>query len=241
MSERKIMIVDDEIEIIEMVKLFLERENYELITLNFGDEVLDKVKDVKPDLLILDILLPGIDGIEICQSLRKFTDIPIIFISCKAEDVDKVVGLSAGGDDYMTKPFSPIELVARVKAHLRRSSTLKTAQINAVITRGSLEMNRFTQRVFVHGREVHLSSREFKLLHQLAQHPGRIYSLAELYELVWGIDSISDTRTVMVHISNLRKKLEDVQAANTADRSKNAPYIVTIRGAGYKFNEDQLG
>jgi DNA-binding response OmpR family regulator len=225
------MIIDDEIEILELVALYLERENYEVTCLSNANETLEKVKEINPDLLILDILLSGVDGVELCRNLRKFTDIPILFISGKRDDVDKVIGLSAGGDDYITKPFSPIELVARVKAHLRRNHINNYKQFNQgkQMKYDALEIDLSNQTVRLHGYEVSLSSREFKILTQLAKHPGRVFSIDDLYQLVWGTDSFSDTRTVMVHISNLRKKIEE-------DPSYPS-YIITARGTGYKFNE----
>jgi DNA-binding response OmpR family regulator len=227
----KIMIVDDEIEILELVALYLERENYEVTCINNANQTLEKVKEIGPDLLILDILLSGVDGIELCRDLRKFTDIPILFISGKREDVDKVIGLSAGGDDYITKPFSPIELVARVKAHLRRNHTNSYKQFNQgqIMKYDALEIDLFNLTVHLHGSEISISSREFKILTQLAKHPGRIFSIDDIYQLVWGTESFSDARTVMVHISNLRKKIEE--------NPSNPSYIITLRGIGYKFNE----
>lgn len=231
MVSSRVLVVDDELEIVEMITLFLERENYAVMGLTDSTNVLEMVTEWSPDLVIMDVLLPGMDGIELCHHLRKFVDIPVLFVSCKSEDLDKVIGLTAGGDDYITKPFSPIELVARVKAHLRRNRMISKRQSvgTEIMKYDELEINLMTQEVQIEGKTISLSAREFKLLSQLAQHPGRIYSMNELYERVWGTDSISDTRTVMVHISNLRKKLE-------LDPS-NPLYIQTVRGAGYKFIE----
>lgn len=236
MSNPHILIIDDETEILEMITLFLERENYDVTCLQEGDQVVETVKLIHPELIIMDILLPDIDGVELCRQIRKFSDAPIVFISCKGEDMDKVIGLSAGGDDYITKPFSPMELVARVKAHLRRNQLIsRNPQAQSppqMMKFNELEINLMMQEVLKAGSRIALSAREFKLLTQLARHPGRIYTTDELYELVWGEDSFSDTRTIMVHISNLRKKLEFDPA--------NPEYILTIRGAGYKFNEKHI-
>lgn len=231
MASSKIMIVDDEEEILEMIRLFLEREDFEVICFQDGDQIEEAVKENQPDLLILDVLLAGIDGVELCRRLRTFSDIPILFISCKTEDFDKVIGLSVGGDDYIAKPFSPMELVARVKAHLRRNQFLSVSRESSskVMKFDGLEIDLHIQTVRMNGENLALSAIEFKVLAQLAQYPGRIFHMDELFELVWGPYNSSDTRTIMVHISNLRKKLGD---------SPSKPcYIQTVRGAGYRFNE----
>ncbi|HET7657300.1 MAG TPA: response regulator transcription factor [Bacillales bacterium] len=231
MASAKIMIVDDEEEILEMIRLFLEREDFDVLCLQDGNRIEEAIKEHQPDLLILDVLLDGVDGVELCRRLRTFTDIPILLISCKSEDFDKVIGLSVGGDDYITKPFSPMELVARVKAHLRRNQILSKSRESSskVMKFDDLEIDLHMQTVSINGESLALSAIEFKVLTQLARHPGRIFHMDELFELVWGPYNSSDTRTIMVHISNLRKKLGDSPSEHS--------YIQTIRGAGYRFNE----
>lgn len=225
------MVVDNDPDILELIQLYLKRENYDTICLRNGKEVIECVKKTHPHLIILDILLSDTDGVELCQELRKFTDVPILFISAKADAMDKVIALSAGGDDYITKPFHPVELVARVKAHLRRNhaSNLYAPEEIFTLKFGKLEIHLHSQTVYLDGQEIHLSSGEFKLLAILAKHPGKIFSSSALYELVWKNKGINSSQTIMVHISNIRKKIEPNPASPV--------YILTVRGAGYKFND----
>lgn len=225
--KEKILVVDDEQEIVELIMIYLQKEGFEVITCDRGDEVLRHIDEHQPDLIILDVLLPGLDGIEACREIRKHSNVPIIFISCKSDDMDIILGLGVGGDDYMVKPFSPGHLVARVKAHLRRNTMLQTWQQDDKLTFEGLEINLTSHQVFAHGQEIQLSSKEFDLLALLAKHPMKVFKIDELYEKIWGSDSLGDTRTLMVHISNLRKKIEKDAA--------NPTFIVTIRGVGYKF------
>jgi DNA-binding response OmpR family regulator len=226
----KILIVDDEIEINQLISLYLQKEGFKVSILEHGDQVISFVQAEKPDLIILDILLPGLDGIELCRELRKFTQIPILFVSCKTDDIDIILSLEVGGDDYITKPFSPGQLVARVKANLRRklltAKSLEQDQQKIIFT--GLEINLSTYQVFLNGKEVSLSAKEFEILVILAQHPHRVFKIDDLYQRIWGSDSFGDTRTLIVHISNLRKKVESDIA--------NPKYILTVRGVGYKFN-----
>jgi DNA-binding response OmpR family regulator len=229
MTGQKIMIVDDEPEIVELITIYLEREGYTVIPCDNGQQALELVIMHRPDLIILDILLPGMDGIEVCRQLRKNDPTPILFLSCKSEDIDIILGLSIGGDDYMTKPFSPSQLVARVKAQLRRSALLDQHRYEADVLRfPGLEIDLVSHIVKVNGRTVQLSAKEFDLISILAKTPNRVYRLEQLYELVWSLDSLGDPRTLIVHISNLRKKIEP----NPAEPK----YILTVRGFGYKFN-----
>jgi DNA-binding response OmpR family regulator len=230
MAGEKILIVDDEHEIIQFVQLYLEKENFEVISAQNGKQALEKARLEKPSLIILDIMLPDVDGVDLCLQLRRESNVPIIFLSCKQEDIDKAFALSAGGDDYVTKPFSPIELVARVKAHLRRDRFFMNKKKEKEIIRySSLEIHPNTYEVFVDDRPVKLSAKEFEILSILMKNPKRIYSSEQLYQMVWQDDGLGgDFRTVIVYIGNIRKKIED--------DSSNPKYILNIRGVGYKFN-----
>lgn len=224
-----ILIVDDEAEIVELLSLYLIREGYEVISTNSGPQAIEYVSAHRPDLIILDNLLPGLDGIEVCRQLRTMVNTPIVFISCKNKDIDIILGLGVGGDDYITKPFSPSQLVARVKAHLRRTHMLNQQKGNPLrLNYNGLEIDLNSHQVKVDGHPVSLSAKEFDVLVLLAKTPERVYRIEHLYQLIWGLESLGDTRTLMVHISNLRKKLEP----NPAEPK----YIMTVRGVGYKFN-----
>ncbi|MEK8130682.1 response regulator transcription factor [Paenibacillus filicis] len=229
MSGEKILIVDDETEIVELITLYLRKEGFNVLCSSSGAEAIEMVREHRPDLVILDILLPELDGIEVCRQIRKHYTTPILFLSCKSEDMDIILGFSIGGDDYMTKPFSPGQLVARVKAHLRRSQLLEQHKEEAqILSFPGLEVDLLSRTVKLNGQPVPLSSKEFDLLLHLARTPGKVLSLEQLYKLTWGVDSNGDTRTLLVHISNLRKKVEP----NPTDPR----YILTVRGVGYKFN-----
>lgn len=230
MAGEKILIADDHVEICDLVEQFLNHDGFKVIKTEHAKGALDLFHANKPNLIILDIILPDMDGIELCKEFRKITDVPIIFISCKHDEIDKILALGVGGDDYLTKPFSPRELVARVKAHLRRNVlTLlpKQDEKPSPLLYQDLEINPSTHTVKVCQKAISLSAKEFELLHHLAANPNRVYNNDQLFNLIWGSDSMGDTRTVMVHISNLRKKIEK-------DPS-NPKYVSTIRGVGYKF------
>jgi DNA-binding response OmpR family regulator len=231
MSGSKILVVDDESEITELITLYLEREGYEVYSAEDGEEAIRIAETQKPDLIILDILLKSLDGIEVCKRIRTVSSVPILFLSCKSDDTDIIHGLTVGGDDYVTKPFSPSQLVARVKAHLRRQSAALQQRsdrgIGEVLAFDGLTINVAARTVHAGEKEVFLSAKEFDLLVCLAQSPNRAFALDDLYNAVWGYDSMGDTRTLMVHVSNLRKKIEPDPA--------NPVYIVTVRGVGYKF------
>lgn len=229
MAGELILIVDDEMEIRDLICRYLVKENYRVISADCGAAALDMVNEHQPNLIILDILLPDHDGIEICSRLRPQTSAPILFLSCKDADLDKILGLSVGGDDYITKPFSPGELVARVKAHLRRANHIEVEERPKKLLRfPGLEIDFDSYAVRVGNEYITLPAKEFELLAVMAQNPNRLYRTEQLYNLIWKENSIGDTRTVMVHISNLRKKIEKDPA--------NPDYILTVRGIGYKFN-----
>ncbi len=230
MRKQKILVVDDELEIRDLINLYLSKEGFQVFTASDSQEACTLTYQERPDLIILDILLPKQDGFELCSQLRQTTDAPVIFLSCKTENMDKILGLTVGGDDYMTKPFSPGELVARVKAHLRRTYIQeKSATSKQILNYPGLQIYLTSHSVFVNGIPVVLTAKEFELLVLFAQNPNRVFYTDQIFEKIWktyGLDG--DTRTVMVHISNLRKKIESNPAT--------PKYILTIRGVGYKFN-----
>ena len=218
----KIMVVDDEPHIIELTKLYLEREGYQVEGVATGQDALLKLNSINPDLIILDLMLPDIDGFEVCRQIRAKSQVPILMLTARKEDVDKIVGLELGADDYATKPFNPRELVARVKAILRRyQAGLKPSDTIEV---GSLRIDLSRHEVTVNGQPVKLRTKEFALLSTLAQNLGIVLSREKLLELVWGYDYYGETRTVDVHINHLRDKMAGAGAC-----------IETIRGTGYKM------
>jgi DNA-binding response OmpR family regulator len=209
--------------------MYLKREGFATVVCDNGNRVLELVLMHRPALIVLDILLPGTDGIEVCRQLRKNDPTPVLFLSCKSEDMDVILGLSIGGDDYMTKPFSPAQLVARVKALLRRSELTDQHRNESQMLRyPGLEIDLVSHLVRLNGKTVQLSAKEFDLITIMAKTPNRVYALEQLYELVWDLDSVGDPRTLIVHISNIRKKIEP--------NPSKPKYIVTVRGFGYKFN-----
>src|SRR5450759_1509449 len=223
----KILVVDDEEHIIELVELYLSKEGYQVVKATDGDEAVEKFADEKPDLLVLDIMLPGRDGLDVLRQVRKTSQVPVIMLTARESEVDKVVGLELGADDYLTKPFSPRELVARVKAVLRRSKPT-AAEADAVVEREGLAISTQRREVQVEGRgEVELTAKEFDLLLVLASNPGIVLTRERLMEKVWGYEYIGDTRTVDVYIRHLREKLSD-----DADKPR---FVETVRGVGYRF------
>jgi DNA-binding response OmpR family regulator len=227
MAGEKILVVDDEKEIADLIRLYLIGEGYEVLLANTGNQAMELFHVHKPDLIILDVLLPDLDGFEICRQVKAQAITPIIFLSSKDKNLDKIVGLEIGGDDYMIKPFDPAELMARVKAHLRRAR-LGGLTPNQVLKFVDLEINLDHFTVKNRGGSVVLSAREFQILALLAQNPGRIFNAEQIYRLVWNDNNPVDWRTIPVHISNLRKKIEK-------DPS-HPQYILTVKGLGYKFN-----
>jgi DNA-binding response OmpR family regulator len=229
MEDISILVVDDEREITELLSLYLTREGYSVHLADNGADAVRLAESLRPNLIVLDIQLGQMDGIEACRRIREQSDVPILFVSCKDDDNDIIHGLSVGGDDYMTKPFSPRQLVARVQAQLRRQALRADAKAAPhVLTFDGLTIDTAARTVEIDGRSVALSVKEFDLLSYLAHHPNQAFRLDDLYQVVWGAESIGDTRTLMVHISNLRKKIECDPA--------NPRYIHTVRGIGYKFD-----
>lgn len=229
MNGKHILIVDDEPTIVEVVQLYLQREGFEVTTAADGQAALAAVARRRPDLMILDLMLPHIDGLEIIRQVRASGALPIIMLTARSEETDRVVGLELGADDYVTKPFSPRELVARVKAVLRRSQAAAQASDNqdTAILAGPFRIEASSRKVILDGRELTLTAREFDLLIFLARHPGQVFNREQLLDQVWGFTFASDASTVTVHIRRLREKIEQDP---TAPR-----FLLTVWGVGYKF------
>ncbi|MDD2978939.1 MAG: response regulator transcription factor [Hespellia sp.] len=225
----KILIVEDEEAIADLEKDYLEINGFEVEVANDGKQGLERALAEDFDLFILDLMLPGVDGFEICRQVRDEKNTPIIMVSAKKDDIDKIRGLGLGADDYMTKPFSPSELVARVKAHLARYERLigSTIEENKVIEIRGLKIDTTARRVWVNGEEKSFTTKEFDLLTFLAGHPNHVYTKDELFSEIWDMESIGDIATVTVHIKKIREKVE-------YDTS-NPQYIETIWGVGYRF------
>ena len=221
----KVLVVDDEVHIVELARLYLTREGYEVEGVGDGDQAMARFGQLKPDLVILDIMLPGTDGLTLCKEIRKQSQVPIIMLTARDEVTDKVVGLEVGADDYLTKPFHPQELVARAKALLRRARV--EPDMPKLIRAGKLEIDLERHEVR-HGKaKVQLRPKEFDLLTLLARHPGRVFQRSELLDLVWGYDFPGYTRTVDVHVQQVREKL--------AGASVTDPSIQTVWGVGYRL------
>ena len=228
MVTRKILVVDDEMKIVNLVKLYLEKNGFEAFVAVDGQEALDVFRRAKPSLVILDLSLPKVDGIDVCRTIRRESQVPIIMLTARAEDTDKLIGLELGADDYVTKPFSPKELVARVRAVLRRTSNIPTSTEVIAIADLEIDVNRFEVRK--RGTLIDLTATEFKLLQVLAETPGRVYTRLQLLDRVQGDAFEGYERTIDAHIKNLRQKIED-------DPQRPA-YVVTVFGVGYKFQDN---
>ena len=225
----KILIIEDEIEIADLEKDYLELSGFEVQTANDGLKGLEMALNEKFDLVILDLMLPGMDGFEVCKEIREKKNLPIIMVSAKKDDIDKIRGLGLGADDYMTKPFSPSELVARVKAHMARYERLVGTQAreNDIIEIRGIRIDKTARRVYVNDVEKIFTTKEFDLLTFLASNPNRVYTKEELFREIWDMESIGDIATVTVHIKKIREKVE-------YDTAK-PQYIETIWGVGYRF------
>jgi DNA-binding response OmpR family regulator len=202
-TKQKIMVVDDDENICELLRLYLEKEGYEVYIVNDGLKAIDMIKQVTPELVVLDIMLPGADGWQVCREIRKFTNVPVIFLSAKGETFDKVLGLELGADDYVEKPFETKELLARIKAVLRRVRTKSTENLEEVVY-PNLVVNKTTFTVLVDGKEVQMPPKELELLYFLSSNPNKVYTRDQLLEYIWGYDFFGDSRTVDVHIKRLR-------------------------------------
>jgi DNA-binding response OmpR family regulator len=226
---KKVLIIEDDVSIAELERDYLEINGFEVAIENTGDKGLLNAKQNQYDLIILDLMLPMIDGFEICRQIRSLKNTPIIMVSAKKEDIDKIRGLGLGADDFMTKPFSPSELVARVRAHISRFERLTQGEQskNDKIEIRGLSMDKSSRRVFINEKEAILTTKEFDLLVYLAANPNKVFTKEELFGRIWGIDSQGDLPTVTVHIRKIREKIE-------IDPS-NPQYIETIWGVGYRF------
>lgn len=225
----KILIIEDEVAIAELEKDYLELSGYEVVMENTGDAGVKRALEEDFNLIILDLMLPNVDGFEICKRIREVKNTPVIMVSAKKDDIDKIRGLGLGADDYMTKPFSPSELVARVKAHLSRYERLigSGTKENEIIEIRGIKIDKTARRVYIDGVEKTFTTKEFDLLTFLAQNPNRVFTKEDLFKEIWDMDSIGDIATVTVHIKKIREKVE----VNTS----KPQYIETIWGVGYRF------
>ena len=228
-NKKKILIVEAEESIAELEKDYLEINGFEVVIETEGTSALKRTDEEEFDMFILDLMLPGIDGFEICKNIREKSDKPVLMVSAKKDDIDKIRGLGLGADDYVTKPFSPSELVARVNAHMARYERLigRKEELNDIIEIRGVKIDKTARRVYVNDEEKMLTTKEFDLLTFLAAHPNHVYTKEELFKEIWDMESIGDIATVTVHIKKIREKIE-------VDTSK-PQYIETIWGVGYRF------
>jgi two-component system alkaline phosphatase synthesis response regulator PhoP len=226
MGDKTVLVVDDEPHIVELARLYLTNDNYDVEVARTGSQALAKFASVKPALILLDLMLPEVDGWEVCRRIRKESDVPIIMLTARSDDVDKIVGLELGADDYLTKPFNPRELVARVKAVLRRSSQAQPEppKTSTCLEFGNTTIDRERHEVHIAGEKVELRMKEFDLLFTFVQHLGLVLERDKLLNLVWGYEYFGDTRTVDVHVAHLRDRLQN-----------STLNIETVRGVGYKM------
>jgi len=226
---KRILVVDDEEILLKGLKYSLEQEGYEIDTAIDGVEALEKALSNQYDLIILDLMLPKMDGLEVCKKIREKSIVPIIILTAKGEDTSKVLGLEFGADDYLTKPFNILELKARIKAIFRRIEVIETSYNRNIITIDDFTINTLGRKVFLRDKEINLTAKEFDLLLLLASNPGKVYSREELLEIIWGYEFFGDVRTVDVHIRRLREKIEE--------NSSNPKYILTKWGVGYYYKK----
>lgn len=230
MDKSKILVVDDEKEIRDLIEIYLKNEGFQVLKASNGKEALEMLKEEEVHLIILDIMMPKMDGIEACMKIREEKSMPIIMLSAKAEDMDKIFGLTTGADDYMTKPFNPLELIARVKSQIRRYTKLNNSTTNNIdneIEIDDLIINVSTHQVNVNGKDVKLTPREFDILELLARNRGMVFNMEKIYERVWKEDFFDSTNTVMVHVRKIREKIEE--------DPRKPRYIKTVWGVGYKI------
>ena len=230
--ENKILLVDDEKDIVDLMEEVLSKDGFQSVQKAFtGREAINICRQLQPDVVVLDIMLPDIDGLEVCKQIREFSYCSILFLSSKSDDIDKILGLSCGGDDYITKPFSPREVVFRIKAQLRRQQYQTASPVNeqARLVAGSLTLDKESCRLYKNGEEIGLTGREFLLLSYLMENADKIISKERLYEQVWGEYSSICDNTIMVHIRHLREKIEDTPS--------NPQQLITVKGLGYKLKK----
>lgn len=225
----RILVVDDEKLIVKGIKFSLEQEGWTVDTAYDGEEALNSVKNNKYDVMILDVMLPKYDGLQVCQLVREFSNLPIIMLTAKGEDMDKIMGLEYGADDYVTKPFNILELKARIKAILRRSQHTEKVPQKKTIEVGDLRLEISSRRVFIKNQEMNLTAKEFDMLELFATHPGKVYSRDQLLDTIWGKEYPGDVRTVDVHVRRLREKIEP--------NPGQPEYIYTKWGVGYYFKD----
>ncbi len=233
MTKETILIVDDEKEIRNLIAIYLKNEGYHVLEAGDGEQGLSLLRKHKVHLIVLDIMMPKIDGIEMCMKVREIAEMPIIMLSAKSQDMDKIVGLTLGADDYVTKPFNPLELMARIKSQLRRyikMSRHDTMNENEIEI-GDMRINTATHEVIVNNEKVKLTPREFSILELLARNQGMVMSAEQIYEKVWKEEAIQSENTVMVHIRKIRERVET--------NPRNPQYIKTVWGVGYKIEKDQ--
>ncbi len=225
---KRVLVVDDEKLIVKGIRFSLLQDNLEVDCAYDGEEALNMAKATEYDLILLDVMLPKMDGFEVCQQIREFSDVPIIMLTAKGDDMDKILGLDYGADDYITKPFNILEVKARIKAIMRRGRNKGEKESLAnVIEKNDLKIDRESRRVFIEGQEVNLTAKEFDLLELFAMNPNKVYSREQLVKLVWGSDEKGDGRTVDVHIRRLREKIEKTPS--------NPKYVYTKWGVGYYY------
>lgn len=225
----RVLVVDDERLIVKGIKFSLEQEGWEVDAAYDGEEALNLVKNGKYDVMVLDVMLPKYDGLEVCQLVREFSNIPIIMLTAKGEDMDKIMGLEYGADDYVTKPFNILELKARIKAILRRAAHVEKEPNKKIIEVGDLKLEVNSRRVFLKNTEINLTVKEFDMMELFATHPGKVYSRDQLLDTIWGRDYPGDVRTVDVHVRRLREKIEP--------NPGQPEYIHTKWGVGYYFKD----
>ena len=223
----RVLIVDDEKLIVKGIRFSLEKDDYEVDTAYDGGEALEKAKENTYDVILLDLMLPVMNGMDVCRQIREFSDVPIIMLTAKGEDMDKILGLEYGADDYITKPFNILEVKARIKAILRRTRAAKKNVEENVIVNGDVRLDKDNRRVQICGREINLTGKEFELLEFLVANPGKVYGRAKLLQLIWGKDYPGDERTVDVHVRRLRKKIEP--------NPSEPRYVQTKWGVGYYY------
>ena len=225
---KRVLVVDDEKAIVKGITFSLQQDDYEVDSASDGEEALEKVRSNHYDIVLLDLMLPKLDGLEICREIRGFSQVPIVMLTAKSEDMDKIMGLEYGADDYITKPFNILELKARIKAILRRCTSSADKQIpQDVIENGDMRLNTEQRRVYIDGAEVRLTAKEFDLLELMMLHPDKVYSREELLKMIWGEEYPGDGRTVDVHVRRMREKIEP--------NPKEPKYIHTKWGTGYYF------
>jgi len=225
---KKVLVVDDEKLIVKGIRFSLEQEGMEVDCAYDGEEAYNMAKEKEYDMILLDVMLPKMDGFEVCQAIREFSDMPIIMLTAKGEDMDKILGLEYGADDYITKPFNILEVKARIKAIMRRTTgSTKKETVSAVIEKGDLKLDCDSRRLFILGKEINLTGREFELLELLVKNENKVYSREKLLEIVWGKDYPGDVRTVDVHVRRLREKVES--------NPSEPKYVHTKWGVGYYY------